>query len=146
MRWNSIGLVLVMALTLPGCALFSSKHGPAAKAKPGTLFIVKAETAPFYKRGPQKSHKADRQLPKDTLLTVTRHAFGYSKVQLADGQEGFVANEDLVLASDTLLATASDGSSQTEESLPPPPDVALPTADSSPQMAPSATPDSLLPQ
>lgn len=108
----------------------SPKHGSMRKAKPGTLYIVKAETA-FYKRRPQKSHKADRQLPKDFLLTVTRHVIGYSRVQLADGQEGFVANEDLIPASDTLLASAPDNGSDTDDSSPPTPEVTLPTADSS---------------
>src|ERR1041385_7334176 len=96
-------LVPLTVFALSACAQWSVLH-PTVKAKPGALFIVSAEAAPFYRHGPRQAHGPDRQLSKQTLLTVIRHAFGYSKVQLADGQTGFVANEDLIRASDTLMA------------------------------------------
>jgi hypothetical protein len=142
---SRIVVVGLAALMLSACAQWSARH-TETKPKPGILFIVTAETTPFYRHVPRRAHGPDRQLTKETLLTVIRHSVGYSKVQLADGQKGFVANEDLTRASDTLIAAASDGSSQPEEALPPPPEVSLPTADPSPGLDPTPFPESLMPQ
>jgi hypothetical protein len=144
MARSRIAVVVLTAVVLSGCAQWSARHSAAAKRKPDALFIVNAETTPFYRHRPQHGHGPDRQLPKDTLLTVIRHAFGYSKVQLADGQKGFVANDDLVRASGTLIAAANDSSSQPEESIAPTPEVKLPVAD--PELEPTPLPDPLMPQ
>ena len=144
MARSRIAVVIVTTLTLSGCAQWSARHTSAAKAKPDALFIVTAETTPFYQHRPRQGHGPDRQLPKDTLLTVIRHAFGYSKVQLADGHKGFVANDDLVRASGTLIAAASDSSSEPEESILPTPEVKLPVAD--PELEPTQLPDPLMPR
>ena len=137
---------MLIALALSACARWSARHTAAAKAKSGTLFIVTAETTPFYRHGPRQAHGPDRQLTKDTVLTVIRHAFGYSKVQLADGQKGFVANDNLIRASDTLIAATSDSSSQAQEDLPQTPEVTLPSADPAPELEPTPLPESLMPQ
>ena len=136
---------MLTALALSACAQWSARH-TAAKAKSGTLFIVTAETTPFYRHGPRQAHGPDRELTKDTLLTVIRHAFAYSKVQLDDGQKGFVANDNLTCASDTLIAATSDSPSQPEEAPPPTPEVTLPSADAAPELEPTPLLQQLMPQ
>ena len=142
---SRVAFVMLTALALSACAQWSARHS-ADEAKPGTPFIVTAETTPFYRHRPQRAPRPDRQLTKDTLLTVTTYACGYSKVQLADGHEGFVANEDLTRASDTLIAAASDSSSQPEEAPPSPPEVTLPSKDPAPELEPTPLPEQLMPQ
>lgn len=143
MNSGRLAVVLLTAVVLAGCARLFPQHATLGKTKHPVLFIVTAETTPFYRYGPQQAQGPDRQLEKDTLVTVIRHAFGYSKVRLTDGQQGFVANDDLVRAPEKLVAAANEGDSQ-EESLPPPPEVKLPTAD--PELEPTPIPEPLMPQ
>ena len=136
MRWSRITLILITAPIFSGCALFSS-HAPASAAKSkGDLFIVTAEQTAFYRHQPKKERKPDQEIARDTLVTVIRHRFGYSKVRLATGQQGFVANDALVRASNTLVG-GSDAGSESDDSLAATPDVSLPSAD------PSTEPDSI---
>lgn len=102
---------------LAGC---SSGGGGAAAASSGKLFAVSATSTAFFRYGPQQGNGADMALPKDTLLTVLRPAFGYYKVQLTTGEQGYVASEDVRVAPPTLLAALN----------PPPP----------PQTSPHRTP------
>lgn len=70
------------------------------------MFAVVTDTTSFYRYGPQQSNGPDQALPKDTLMTLIRPSFGYSKVQLANGgSEGYVASEDIKPAPPTLLAS-----------------------------------------
>src|SRR5437868_1490877 len=92
-RITIVGLMLLSAVIHSGCArLFPHR---SAAAKHDGLFVVTAETTPFYRYGPQQGRGPDRELNKDTMVKLIRHAFGYSKVRLPDGQQGFVANDDL---------------------------------------------------
>ncbi|HEY2801289.1 MAG TPA: hypothetical protein VGI85_11885 [Chthoniobacterales bacterium] len=59
---------------------------------------------PFYRYGPQQGNGPDEQLPKDSIMKVIRPSFGYVKVHLQDGKEGYVASEDIRPASMTLVA------------------------------------------
>jgi hypothetical protein len=58
--------------------------------------IVVNDYASFYRLGPQQAGGADRSLRKDERVMRLRKEFGYSRVQLEDGQVGYMANEDLV--------------------------------------------------
>jgi hypothetical protein len=60
--------------------------------------IVVNDYASFYRLGPQQAGGADRSLRKDERVMRLRKEFGYSRVQLEDGQVGYMANEDLVEA------------------------------------------------
>jgi len=129
-----------------GCAKLNlfGRHSKPASGK--DLFVVTAPQTPFYRYGPQQTAGADRQLPRDTVVTLVRHAFGYSKVRLEDGQQGFVANDDLGKAPERLVAQLT-GSNNDAASLPPPPPVKLPIADPpSPEFEPTPLPQSLMPQ
>lgn len=43
------------------------------------------------------------QLPRDSIMKVIRPSFGYVKVQLQNGENGYVANEDIRPAPATLV-------------------------------------------
>ena len=74
-------------------------------ASGGKLFSVTAAETAFFKYGPQQGNGPDSELPRDTLVTLIRPSFGYSKVQLVkDGQQGFVASDDIKIAPATLVA------------------------------------------
>ncbi len=60
--------------------------------------IVVNDYASFYRLGPQQAGGADRSLRKDERVMRLGKEFGYSRVQLEDGQVGYMANEDLVEA------------------------------------------------
>lgn len=135
----------VVALCLAACS--SRGTNPVVKANSGKLFAVTADKTSFYRYGPQQGNGEDRSLPKDTLMTLIRPSFGYCKVHLVAGEEGYVASEDIRPAPPTLLAAlnAPVASSSSREdfdvrsSEPPPPetlpDPDLPTSsEPSPQL------------
>ncbi len=104
------------------------------------MFAVISNSTSFYRYGPQQGNGPDQSLPKDTLMTLIRPSFGYSKVQLANGGgEGYVASEDIKPAPPTLLAALNppapelSPSSEAEnfdmQSSEPPPPESLPDPD-----------------
>lgn len=130
------GLLLVV---LAACG---SSRSQVVKTHSGKVFAVSAEKTSFFRYGPQQGNGPDEELPKDTLVTLIRPSFGYSKVQLVTGsQEGYVASEDIRPATPTLLAalnapaaaSVSSTSSLPEnfdvQSSEPPPPEALPDPD-----------------
>lgn len=80
---------------------------PVANA--GTkYYAVTTEAAPFYRYGPQQGNGPDLRLPRNTLVTLIRPSFGYSKVQVLDShQQGYVASEDIQVAPASLVASAT---------------------------------------
>jgi uncharacterized protein YgiM (DUF1202 family) len=56
------------------------------------------DSNPFFLHGPAQGNGPDRTLAKGDEVQVLRKEFGYSFVQLSDGQKGYVANDDLVVA------------------------------------------------
>lgn len=123
------------ALFLSAC---SSKGRTARRANNGKMFAVTAASTSFYRYGPQQGNGPDQTLPRDTVMTLIRPSFGYSKVHLIAGGEGYVASEDIKPATPTLLAalfppTPVPGSERTENfdmnSGEPPPPEDLPDPD-----------------
>ena len=108
------------------------------------MFVVTAEKTAFYRYGPQQGQGPDSELPRDTLVTLIRRSFGYAKVRLQDGQQGFVAGDDLARAPERLIAQAN-GSDDDVTPLPPTPTVKLPIADPSPEFEPTPIPQPLMP-
>jgi hypothetical protein len=53
-------------------------------------YSVAASQTPFYRHGPQQGNGPDMQLPRDSIMKVIRPSFGYVKVQLQDGENGYV--------------------------------------------------------
>jgi hypothetical protein len=99
-------ILLTAVVTTPlwsGCA--SNDAAGVAQANNGKVFAVTADKTSFYRYGPQQGNGPDQELPRDTLVTLIRPSFGYSKVQLVQGNaEGYVASEDIKPAPATLLA------------------------------------------
>jgi hypothetical protein len=107
----SLGLVAAIGIaisSLLGCSASRSLVNKVTSTEGGKLYAVGVEKAPFYRYGPQQGNGPDQELPRDTLVRLVRNSFGYSKVVLADsGQEGYVASEDLTVASAALIAAAT---------------------------------------
>jgi hypothetical protein len=61
------------------------------------MVVAHDETA-FFLHGPAQGNGSDRTLAKGDEVQVLRKEFGYSFVQLSDGQKGYMANEELVIA------------------------------------------------
>jgi len=102
--WVALALVVVVQFFL-GCA---SKSKDARAINGGKYYAVTSEKAAFYKYGPQQGNGADMQLPKDTLLTLGRSSFGYCKVTLRSGEQGYVAREDINVAPPKLVAEVTN--------------------------------------
>ena len=146
---RTAGATLALLTLLSACA--SKGDNPVTTANSGKIFAVTADKTSFYRYGPQQGNGADQELPKDTLVTLIRPSFGYSKVQLVkDSLEGYVASEDIRPAPPTLLASLNpqtqDGtisagreSFDVESSEPPPPET-LPDPDLPPTTEPTPVP------
>jgi hypothetical protein len=140
-----LAVAIAVAVSLSSCIHLFAKRSKKPAATNQSLYAVKMEKTPFYRFGPQQGGGPDRDLPRDTVVTAIRQSMGYTKVRLEDGQEGFVASEDLVRAPEKLIAHA-DNSEPDWEHMPPPPSVRLPVADPrSPEFEPTPLPQSLLP-
>ena len=96
-----LGVVLIAACST------SEPGKPDAQANIGKYYAVSAKQTPFYHYGPQQGSGPDQRLPQDTLLTLIRPSFGYSKVKLMNGDMGYVASEDIHVASRELIAAAT---------------------------------------
>ncbi len=109
-------LPLVLAGSLVGgCASFTP---PAVlNGTTNTWYAVTPPQTPFYRYGPQQGNGPDMQLQHDAIMKVIRPSFGYVKVQLQDGKDGYVASEAIRPAPATLVA---------EKLAPPPPLEATP--------------------
>ncbi len=95
---------MLAAALCSGCA---NSKATASAASPGKLFAVTAASTPFYYRGPAQGGGPEKTIPRDTLLKMIRTSFGYCKVQLLTGEQGYVANEDIAAASPALIAAAT---------------------------------------
>ena len=85
-----------------GCEGVNSPKRAAARG--AKFFVVKVKSAPFYRLGPAQLNGADKILQKDTLVTLVRPETGFSKVQLASGDQGYVANDYLTTAPPAAIA------------------------------------------
>lgn len=94
-------------LLVVSCTTSSVSPEIMAAAKSGRLFAVSAEQTAFYRYGPQQGSGPDQKLPHDTVLALVRPSFGYSKVELLTGEQGYVASEDIHTASRELIAAAT---------------------------------------
>jgi uncharacterized protein YgiM (DUF1202 family) len=60
--------------------------------------VVSDERAPFFSKGPAQAKGPDSMLANGDEVEVLRKEFGYSFVQLENGQTGYVANDAVVTA------------------------------------------------
>jgi hypothetical protein len=101
MKPRCLVLPALVALLASGCA---SSLKPALSGTTGGWYSVASDQTPFYRYGPQQGNGPDKQLPKDSIMKVIRPSFGYVKVQLQDGEDGYVASEDIHPAGAALVA------------------------------------------
>jgi hypothetical protein len=152
-------LLALLALCGPSCSTPQSATSGAGSSN-GQYYVVSAKEAEFYRYGPQQANGPDEKLAEGTLLTLIRPAFGYSKVQLSNGVQGYVASQDIhaappeVVQAATNPNTAVTGSSESNRQprfrynivdprfLPPPPPLPedQPEPTPIPGAEPSATP------
>lgn len=125
MSWRSICFVSGVKMTarvavpllfilgvISGCKTVANVASLAKKATFETqtpkFYAVVNDSAAFYRRGPQQGSEPDVRLPKDTVVKLIRPSFGFSKVQLLNGdQQGYVSSDDIRLASPALVAQAT---------------------------------------
>ena len=96
------GIVTVLALCGTSCST-SDPAAPTASSS-GKYYAVSVKGAEFYRYGPQQGNGPDEKLPQDTLVMLIRPSFGYSKVQLMNGQQGYVATQDIRAAPPELVS------------------------------------------
>jgi len=110
------GLALVLSVT--GCETIPLEPSPNFVGN----MVVSTEYAQFFRLGPQQAGGADLSLRSGKLVMLQRKEFGYSRVQLEDGQVGYMANEDLQPAPPEpprkrgLRSAAADGRSRNNAS------------------------------
>jgi hypothetical protein len=103
MRTVSYGIVLIAPGLIAACA----NPTTSLAVNSGKYYAVSAARAAFYRYGPQQGNGPDQKLPHDTLVTLIQPTFGYCKVQLMSGEQGYVASEDIHPASAELVAAAT---------------------------------------
>ena len=100
----------LLAICFAGC---SSANKPApvtitTSKRDSKFFVVSADSAAFFRRGPQAGREPDKTLSKETVVKLIRPSFGYSKIQVvATGEQGYVSSEEIKPASSALLASVS---------------------------------------
>jgi hypothetical protein len=105
-RAISVGLTFLVITLLAACST-PDVAKPGASTGSGKYYAVSAKETPFYHYGPLQGNGPDQKLPQDTLVTVVRPSFGYSKVRLLNGEQGYLASEDIHVASPALVAAAT---------------------------------------
>ncbi len=110
------GIAIAALLTVGGCTWFrdpvaASGSPPAAGSSAAisnpagqTYFVVRADFTPIYRSGPQQPTGPDQSLLKGTVVSMLKRSFGYSRVQLENGLNGYVATDDLELAKPDQIA------------------------------------------
>jgi hypothetical protein len=96
------GMLILLGLCGTSCSTPDSTAPTASNS--GKYYAVSVKEAEFYLYGPQQANGPDRKLPQDTLMTLIRPSFGYSKVQLMSGQQGYVASQDIRAAPPQLVS------------------------------------------
>lgn len=89
------------------CACSGSNTTKMAAANGAKFFSVTTNETPFYRYGPQQGNGPDQKLSHDTLMTVVRASFGFTKVKLMTGEQGYVASDDIKIASPAMVAAAT---------------------------------------
>ena len=114
-----------LALFFSGCAsVAKTVQKVTAPSDDGKLFAVSTDSTAFFKRGPRQGTEPDKRLSRDTLVKLIRPSFGFSKVQLvASGEQGYVANDEIRLASSNLIASTNTARPDPITSAPPSPGV-----------------------
>jgi hypothetical protein len=101
----SLSASVAVVVVLAGCAETNLGQGGASKG--GKFYAVVTDSTAFYRYGPQQGNGPDIKLQKDTLMTLIHPSFGYCKVKLMTGEQGYVASEDIHVAPAALVTAAT---------------------------------------
>ena len=120
MRFPFPILFLLTTLLFAGCSSieYNSTNSPK--------MVVSVDHTPFYHNGPLQGNGPDLSLAKGDEIEVLRKDIGYSFVRINDGQNGYVANDDLKPVASSQSAQPTIDPQVTPSSTPEP--VASPTA------------------
>src|SRR5881394_773512 len=99
------GVLTLLAVCTTSCS--TSDLGAPTASNNGKYYAVSVKQAAFYLYGPQQANGPDQKLPQDTLMMLIRPSFGYSKVKLMNGQQGYVATQDIRAAPPELVSAAT---------------------------------------
>ena len=121
-RW-AVAVAAVLALSFSACSSVTKTvqkvTQPPENAK---LYAITADSAAFFRHGPQQGREPDQKLSRDTIVKLIRPSFGYSKVQLvASGEQGYVASDEIKPASPMLVASTATARTESVHSAPPSP-------------------------
>jgi hypothetical protein len=130
-------LWLVIAASMVSCA--KSRSRESASATTGDYYAVKSASAPFFRYGPLQANGPDRQLPRDTLLKISKRSLGYARVRLTSGEEGYVAVDDIRPAAADLVAKTFPTPTPAPAALNYP-EPKLPAVEATPAVEPTAIP------
>ena len=100
-------LLVLFALCGTSCSTPESA-APAAASNSGQYYVVSAREAKFFRYGPQQASGPDEKLAQGTLMTLIRPEFGYRKVQLSNGLQGYVAGQDIHAAPPEVVQAATN--------------------------------------
>jgi hypothetical protein len=100
-------LLVLLALCGTSCSTPESA-APAAASNSGQYYVVSAREAKFFRYGPQQATGPDEKLAQGTLVTLIRPTFGYRKVQLSNGLQGYVAGQDIHAAPPEVVQAATN--------------------------------------
>jgi hypothetical protein len=100
------GILTLLAVCATSCS--TSDLGAPTASNSGKYYAVSVKRAEFYLYGPQQASGPDRKLPQDTLVMLIRPSFGYSKVKLMNGQQGYVASQDIRAAPPEVVSAVTN--------------------------------------
>src|SRR5439155_17407829 len=100
------GILTLLAVCATSCSTSDSTAPTASNS--GKYYSVSVKQAEFYLYGPQQASGPDRKLPQDTLVMLIRPPFGYSKVKLMNGRQGYVASQDIRAAPPEVVSAVTN--------------------------------------
>ena len=124
-RLLCLPLSLALLCAVNGCSWFpekDKKSEPAAasqaagavNAKGQPIYVVTADFTPIYRLGPQQGGGPDQSLTKGTVVGLLKRSYGFSRVQLENGFDGYLATEDIAPAPPETLAALAPETTNTQ--------------------------------
>jgi hypothetical protein len=105
---SSLSGSLLVLLALCGTSCSISDSATQGSSNSGQYYVVSAKKAAFFLYGPQQANGPDERLPYGTLVGLLGTSFGYSKVQLMNGVQGYVARQDIHTAPPEVVQAATN--------------------------------------
>src|SRR5438309_677028 len=99
------GILTLLGLCGTSCSTPDSTAPTASNS--GKYYAVSVKQAEFYFYGPQQASGPDQKLQQDTVVMLIRPSFGYSKVQLMNGEQGYIASQDIRAAPPEVVSAAT---------------------------------------